>query len=215
VLNMSLLTMLSIKFSVKGLPFEQWKLPSLRTLGYYCYDEDPDELRSLLCNVGSTITTLSYESVSYRVDMGDPNWAEVDLPDDIWVWCPLLLNLRTSFNSFRVLKPPPRERTPVTVYLIEFDIAHEAPDATYGSWVPLYRRVLDWGPALGRVSFGTTWSTFFSSMELVDPRGFSKLMRDLRANGCILYDREGVSSGDVDTERRFEKASVVYRYNTY
>jgi hypothetical protein len=64
VIKMNLLTTLSMEFSAKGLPFDQWHLPSLRTFGCCCHDQTPEELQRLLCNVGKTITTLSYEATS-------------------------------------------------------------------------------------------------------------------------------------------------------
>jgi hypothetical protein len=203
VMKMNTLTTLSIDFDINGLPFEQWELSSLRTFGYEYDDVEPEDLRGLLCNVGRTITTLSCDTIHYSFDPNEPDGD----PDDVWLWCPLLTNLRTSAVSFGLLQPPPSERAPVVIYLVEFDLALTAPPYCYGFSTPFQRGQT--------VSFGTTWSTFFSSMELVDPRVFSDFILMLLMKGYRVCDREGVPYEFVDMGTRFERVMEVYRRNRY
>jgi hypothetical protein len=204
VIKMKLLTTLSMEFSLPGLPLDQWDLPSLRTFGLSCYDLAPAEIQSLLCNVGKTITTLSYEANHSK--------AALTVPEDIWVWCPLMSNLRIRAGIFDFLRPPPTGRKPITIYIIDMDNAIGAADLDSRR---LLEQVAEWGPVLDKVSFGTPWSNFFSQMTRVDSYYFRRFIKAVGEGGYRLYDREGVSSEEIDMGGRFDRAEEIYRRNRY
>lgn len=193
-----------------------WKLPRLRNLGLKGWVSDSDDaffscLHKLIRRVGPTLQGILYNIWRHTSTRDEIH----SLPHELWLWCPHLQTVQTSFKVFFGGPDPPPSHPSITVvpvHLGNLETLPTAPHMERQVWPrEVFKRIRDTNWPIERIRISTTWATFYRKLRgIYDeinippdqresdpsvrywPTYFCKWIRLLHQKGYHVEDRYGV-----------------------